>query len=158
MFGCESVAAGDEPAAIREHHRLRPIPGVDLREGSLDVRLGGRLGDDEPAGDLLIGPALTDKGEHLAFAVGEVAEGAVRGRVVAAAGEVLLDEVPGRAARPPATVRTTSSSRSGEARLSRNPLAPARRAPVTYSSSGNVVRIRILVGHPAEINRLLPRV
>ena len=37
-------------------------------------------------------------------------------------------------ASPAATVRTASRSRSGEARLSRKPLAPARSAPQTYSS------------------------
>ena len=45
-----------------------------------------------------------------------------------------------RSASPRATTRTPCSSSSGSTSLTRNPLAPARNAPNTCSSSSNVVR------------------
>uniref|UniRef100_UPI003D780960 NUDIX domain-containing protein n=1 Tax=Nocardia brasiliensis TaxID=37326 RepID=UPI003D780960 len=55
----------------------------------------------------------------------------------------------GESATPPggraATDRMPPSSSSGPTSLPRNPLAPARRAWATYSSSSKVVRISTLV-------------
>src|SRR6266545_2749699 len=48
-------------------------------------------------------------------------------------------------ASPPATARTPWSSSSGSLSLTRNPLAPTRKASNTYSSTSKVVRITIRV-------------
>lgn len=44
----------DEPDVVRDDDRVDPVARADLREGAADVRLDGRLGQAELAGDLRV--------------------------------------------------------------------------------------------------------
>jgi hypothetical protein len=81
-------------------------------------------------------PGASTTPEPAAAGPGRRAKSSMRRRVTAGASS----------ASPPATTRTACTRSSRRTSLSRNPLAPARRASYTYSSRSNVVRITTFTG------------
>ena len=65
------VAGSYQPGLVGEHHQLRAVPGVELHHGPAHVGPCRRRAHDELVGDLVVGQALRDQRDDLAFAVGE---------------------------------------------------------------------------------------
>ncbi len=94
---------GDQAGLVGDDDQLDPVPGAELGQQPGHVRLGGGGADDQAAGDLAVGQAAADEGQHLALPVGDA------GRARAAAGPAgaaapawpgeLLDEPAGDAGR-----------------------------------------------------------
>src|SRR5919204_6997273 len=59
---------------VREHHRLDAIAQPELHEHARDVRLDGRLADDELSGDLSVGQPAGHELEDLELSGGELVE------------------------------------------------------------------------------------
>ena len=119
------------PGLVGEHDRLDAVAEVELLEDVRDVRLHGRLADEELLPDLGVGEAVGDQAQDLELARGQLVE-----RLAAASGRGMrvncsitrFVTVGERSASPAATVRIAASSCSGGSSLSTKPLAPARSA------------------------------
>jgi hypothetical protein len=48
------VAGGDDAVLVGEHDRLHPVAEAEFEQDAADVALDGRLGDDQPLGDLAV--------------------------------------------------------------------------------------------------------
>jgi hypothetical protein len=62
-LGQDNPSGEDEAALIGEHDRLDAVVVSQLREDSVDVRLGRRRADHEPLGDLCLGQPVGDEQE-----------------------------------------------------------------------------------------------
>jgi hypothetical protein len=62
------LAQRQEPGTERERHRVRPVPGSELRDHPLAVALHGLRGEEEPGAGLSRGLALGGAREDLALA------------------------------------------------------------------------------------------
>ncbi len=109
---------------------MDPVAQVELGQDVAHVGLRGGLADEECARDLEVRRALREQLEDLALACGELGEG---GReVILAPGEPgeRLDDATGdegaSTASPSLMTWIAAMSCSGEASVSRKPLAPAR--------------------------------
>ena len=67
------------PVSYATHDGLHPVADAQLGQDAADVRLHGRLGDEQVGADLGVRPAARHQDEHLALAVGEVGDGEPRG-------------------------------------------------------------------------------
>ena len=134
-----------EPVAVGEHDELGAVARVELRHRPADVRAHGRLADVPALGDLLVRQPLGDERHDVAFARREQLDHAGIGFRASDAGASLNAAISRRvtpgdnSASPAATTRTARISSAGSVCFTRNPLAPARSASYTYSSSSNVV-------------------
>src|SRR3954451_9100170 len=88
-----SVARFDETGLVRVDHRLHPVAQAELAQNMRDVRLDGRLGEEQRRTDLAVRPAPGDQLQHLAFSVGELGQPGRRSRFRAA--DESLDHPPG---------------------------------------------------------------
>jgi hypothetical protein len=98
------------------------------------VGLGGRRGDDEPGGDVVVGQALGDQRDDLALrSVSESSTETPGAGLLRAANSAISWRVtPGdSSASSLATSRTPRSSPAGSVPLTRKPLARARSASKT---------------------------
>src|SRR5215472_12263533 len=59
-----------EARLVGQDHKLHPVPRAELGEQVVYVRLDRGLGDDKLGGDLGVGQAPGDQGEHLALPPG----------------------------------------------------------------------------------------
>src|SRR5215469_7459440 len=76
-----------QPRLVGQDDELYPVPRTELGEQVMNVCLDRCLGHHEFGGDLRVGQALGNQGEHLALPAGGAAEAllAGRGRAVVAA-------------------------------------------------------------------------
>jgi hypothetical protein len=68
---CEYLAGlscGDDAVLVGEDDGLDAVAEVELRQDAADVALDGRLGHDEPLGDLAVRETAGDENEDLALA------------------------------------------------------------------------------------------
>src|SRR6266480_3353830 len=128
--GCAGL---DEARLVGEDDGLDAIAEPELPEDVRDMRLHGRLADEELLGDLRVREPARDLLQHLELAVGQLPTSG--GGVRAASGGLRTNSSITRlvidgasSASPDATARIPSTSCSGGTSLSRNPLAPACRA------------------------------
>jgi hypothetical protein len=63
---------GHQAGFVGEDDELGAVAGVEFGHGSVDVGFRGQWGDHHAGGDLVVGQALGDEGDGLAFAVGQV--------------------------------------------------------------------------------------
>src|SRR6185437_8579862 len=89
--GSDRARLGDA-AFVREDHRLDAVAQAELRQDALDVRLHGRLLDDERRRDLAVREAARDQAEHLALTRREVGHGAACDPRRRLAGQPLEDD------------------------------------------------------------------
>ena len=107
--GCGGVAAQPtqpgrtSPCCVGEHDQLGAVAGGELHHCAAHVGLGGGRAHDEPLGDLLVRQPTGHESHHLALALGELLEGAGRGRLLGARRE-LLDRLVPRLDHEPAPV------------------------------------------------------
>src|SRR5699024_6110175 len=85
----------DQPGLVGNHHHLRPVPQVELREDAADVGLHRLLGHEQVLGDLGVRPAAGDPGHHLELALGERGEQPVVAPRCLWPGDVVGDQRPG---------------------------------------------------------------
>jgi hydrogenase maturation protein HypF len=91
--GARRLAGGvEEPGLVGEHDRLHAVAEAELGEDVRDVRLHGRLADEELAADLVVREAARDQAEDVELALGQLAELLRRGGVRDA--RELLDHAP----------------------------------------------------------------
>src|SRR5204863_7984902 len=65
----ESPGRRHQAKLVGDDHEVYPVPGVELGEQPCNVRLGGGHTDDELVGDLAVGQAAPDEGEHVLVVV-----------------------------------------------------------------------------------------
>ena len=149
--------AADDTGPVGDDGGLDAVGGAELGEDRADVVLDGAGAQVEAVGDLGVGEALAEQGEHVELAGGEAAGEGGGVRVGAAAVDVAADHGAGdgreRTLPPAASTRTACTSWSGAVSLSRNPAAPARSggADVLVGVEGGQHRHRGRVGQGAQL-------
>src|SRR6185437_1392214 len=68
------LVPAEQPGLVGEYDRLYPVTQAKLLQDVRDVRLHGRLADEQRAADLRIGQAGGDQPEDLEFPFGELAQ------------------------------------------------------------------------------------
>ena len=126
------------------------VAQAELGQHVAHVGLDGVLAHVQRRGHLGVGQPPGHQLQGLALAGGEAGKGGQVGVGPGRAAGELLDQAAGdrgaSRASPAATTRTAATRSSRGRSLSRNPLAPARRASNTYSSRSKVVRISTRTG------------
>src|ERR687892_1243828 len=88
------VAWGYQAGFVGEDHELGAVAGVELSHGPVDVGFRGHRADHHAVGDLVVGQALRDQGDGLAFAVGQLFQPRV-GAGGERLGDVPVDQLAG---------------------------------------------------------------
>ena len=68
IYTAHLVAGLDDAVLVGEHDGLHPVAEAEFEQDSADVALDGRLGDDQPRGDLAVLESAGHQHEHLTLA------------------------------------------------------------------------------------------